>query len=325
MDGISAASAQAASSPGRIGPGLIEATPDSATRSPASRHLPGESARASLKHGHETVLHQRVRDLPGESARASLKRMTGRLRLRPPALSPGRIGPGLIEALVDLVSQPGGTRSPGRIGPGLIEACRRHPLPIVQCRNLPGESARASLKLGEALGCERVTPHLPGESARASLKQAGERVLAYLVGYDLPGESARASLKLHGADPSIAVRPAGTDLPGESARASLKLERRGDPSRNARQIESPGRIGPGLIEAYLIRYGTIAVAIMGNLPGESARASLKPRRGRNSQVSEIANCVSPGRIGPGLIEAMADCRATARRWRISRANRPGPH
>ena len=67
--------------------------------------------------------------------------------------------------------------------------------------NLPGESARASLKLGANGGQKLVVPtDLPGESARASLKHdCGECDGHRRVG-DLPGESARASLKLFEAD-----------------------------------------------------------------------------------------------------------------------------
>ena len=62
-------------------------------------------------------------NLPGESARASLKRFPIRCGAMACAQSPGRIGPGLIEAgsvrtaVIRELPQ-----SPGRIGPGLIEA-----------------------------------------------------------------------------------------------------------------------------------------------------------------------------------------------------------
>ena len=58
------------------------------------------------------------------------------------------------------------------------------------------------------------------------------------------------------------------------------------------------------------------------LPGESARASLKQQghvAGRDIQT------LSPGRIGPGLIEARAILRHDTQDGAISRANRPGPH
>ena len=42
---------------------------------------------------------------------------------------------------------------------------------------------------------------------------------------------------------------------------------------------------------------------MRDLPGESARASLKHVRARLGQVRSHG-AVSPGRIGPGLIEAL---------------------
>ena len=60
--------------------------------------------------------------LPGESARASLKQEGSRTSPAQIALSPGRIGPGLIEAPELLARDEEGRISPGRIGPGLIEA-----------------------------------------------------------------------------------------------------------------------------------------------------------------------------------------------------------
>ena len=86
-------------------------------------------------------------------------------------------------------------------------------------------------------------------------------------------------------------------FPGESARASLKrrtLRRRAGP-----RIPFPGRIGPGLIEAWP---GKRSVVIRpSNFPGESARASLKPHKLRHRRPSPRRGF--PGRIGPGLIEA----------------------
>ena len=88
-------------------------------------------------------------------------------------------------------------------------------------KNLPGESARASLKRG-APGPRVPRPlrHLPGESARASLKRSTASCRHPHAASHLPGESARASLK-QGWASSL------TTLTGPS----------------------PGRIGPGLIEA----------------------------------------------------------------------------
>ena len=60
-------------SPGRIGPGLIEATRHDEMHWFPISNLPGESARASLKHARFDELRGEGRDLPGESARASLK------------------------------------------------------------------------------------------------------------------------------------------------------------------------------------------------------------------------------------------------------------
>ena len=93
------------------------------------------------------------------------------------------------------------------------------------------------------------------------------------------------------------------NLPGESARASLKQDAI-ETTRCGLELAwagSPGRIGPGLIEA------TFAVRLAlsdGQGPisrAKSARASLKPPDGTflNSPLSPIAS--------------------------ISRANRPGPH
>ena len=59
-----------------------------------------------------------------------------------------------------------------------------------------------------------------------------------------------------------------------------------------------------------------------NLPGESARASLKHARYRRASGGRSR---SPGRIGPGLIEAWMFMLALAEVSAISRANRPGPH
>ena len=88
-----------------------------------------------------------LRHLPGESARASLKPpRTGIHRGRRGSGSPGRIGPGLIEASPPVASG-------------------RGPDP-----HLPGESARASLKLLQVSKHADGTENLPGESARASLK-----------------------------------------------------------------------------------------------------------------------------------------------------------
>ena len=152
----------AAISPGRIGPGLIEASTNGAVTTGVAPDLPGESARASLKHArNESGLKVRHRDLPGESARASLKPMYSEV--------------GVVAAAV----------SPGRIGPGLIEACHEQMPAASSTRDLPGESARASLKRDEADSRASVLPYLPGESARASLKP---------VRY-------RASLARHGESP----------------------------------------------------------------------------------------------------------------------------
>ena len=87
-------------------------------------------------------------DLPGESARASLKPDTPSGACHTLAGSPGRIGPGLIEATVtvSVASTEAPMASPGRIGPGLIEAVRSEGVPNQPARDLPGESARASLK-----------------------------------------------------------------------------------------------------------------------------------------------------------------------------------
>ncbi len=111
--------------PGRICPGLIEAAPKPwACRSRSIGLFPGEYARASLKH--------RWRDLGKWNGRH---------------LFPGRICPGLIEALC-----PAGARS--------------------VCSSLfPGEYARASLKRAGPQSAWRADDHLfPGEYARASLK-----------------------------------------------------------------------------------------------------------------------------------------------------------
>ena len=110
---------------------------------------------------------------------------------------------------------------------------------------------------------------------------------------------------------------AAVNLPGESARASLK---RGPERVNARpESTSPGRIGPGLIEAAEI---SAACRQRRYLPGESARASLKHGGGGTESGSRVE---SPGRIGPGLIEAREALSGKAAHGPISRANRPGPH
>ena len=57
-------------------------------------------------------------------------------------------------------------------------------------------------------------------------------------------------------------------------------------------------------------------------PGESARASLKPRKADSGIVEHV---VFPGRISPGLIEAMQPSRGCNGGADISRANQPGPH
>ena len=110
-------------------------------------------------------------------------------------------------------------------------------------------------------------PYLPGESARASLKPVADVGLGALLERYLPGESARASLKLR-------IEGWGVVL----------------------LAGSPGRIGPGLIEA--IRVWTCDMAVSNYLPGESARASLKR--------------MDLGPASPSVTH-------------ISRANRPGPH
>ena len=103
---------------------------------------------------------------------------------------PGRISPGLIEAVSAVPRQLCGCPFPGRISPGLIEASSTGSRPATR-RDFPGESARASLK---QVGCgcaERVEPY---ESARASLKLVPQEVWLF-IGPNFPGESARASLK----------------------------------------------------------------------------------------------------------------------------------
>ena len=85
--------------PGRISPGLIEAsTTGTAIWAPLHRDFPGESARASLKH-----------DVGGT-----------RRSLRP--VFPGRISPGLIEAATAPTCPGSSAPISGRISPGLIEA-----------------------------------------------------------------------------------------------------------------------------------------------------------------------------------------------------------
>ena len=93
--------------------------------------------------------------------------------------------------------------------------------------------------------------------------------------YDLPGESARASLKLQLRPSFGIVLRAWANLPGESARASLKQA--SEVCGAGEVTGSPGRNGPGLIEAW---------------PSEAGRRRT----------------ASPGRIGPGLIEAARSSR-----------------
>ena len=61
---------------------------------------------------------------------------------------------------------------PGRICPGLIEAIRDRDRYTHHAGHFPGESARASLKLAHALTATRRRNYFPGESARASLKRS---------------------------------------------------------------------------------------------------------------------------------------------------------
>ena len=206
-------------SPGRIGPGLIEAALLPSAASVPSPDLPGESARASLK-----------RKLHGPSVSAI-------------RLSPGRIGPGLIEAGPRAATWTTPLRtSPGRIGPGLIEAAVLYR----QGPRLATSPGRIGPGLIEAM--HRAFPRSPGRTS------------------------------------------------------------------------SPGRIGPGLIEAApptSAESGTRPY-----LPGESARASLKHDFRRPVAAGPVT---SPGRIGPGLIEARASGSGSTGWSPISRANRPGPH
>ena len=123
-------------SPGRIRPGLIEARPCSLARSPRAHPLRGGFAPASLKHvayrgRHPMRCHGALR---GGFAPASLKLGIDIGPVVHAADSPGRIRPGLIEARLRTdcpasLKHGSGVAgwheqrgSPGRIRPGLIEA-----------------------------------------------------------------------------------------------------------------------------------------------------------------------------------------------------------
>ena len=135
-------------------------------------NLPGESARASLKPAPGCRSRPAsLRYLPGESARASLKQDPPESGIIASVRSPGRIGPGLIEATATRCFARRRTASPGRIGPGLIEACYSTCELFHERRVSPG----------------RIGPGLI-EARHASQYPTEER-------WDLPGESARASLK----------------------------------------------------------------------------------------------------------------------------------
>ena len=168
-----------ATSPGRIGPGLIEAEHLFELKDIKDVHLPGESARASLKHsqtsaryrwhrqhlpgesaraslklyGHREYAPAGASNLPGESARASLKRLPSTVRHCLPPISPGRIGPGLIEAPHRRPPKAWASLSPGRIGPGLIEAFSNFgSIPLAS----PASPGRIGPGLIEALRTSRV-------------------------------------------------------------------------------------------------------------------------------------------------------------------------
>jgi len=158
------------------------------------------------------------------------------------------------------------TTSPGRIRPGLIEARRELRMGARGLTDLPGGSARASLKQGflarqvdrRVSSPGRIRPGLI-EAARSrsrwtSSSESPGRIRPGLIeatcrgksghpSHDLPGGSARASLK-HSTGSSRGRRR--RYLPGGSARASLKPHAPVDPVQVA---ASPGRIRPGLIEA----------------------------------------------------------------------------
>ena len=164
----------------------------------------------------------------------------------------------------------------------------------------------------------------PGETARASLKlgRASRRVQDGPVNF--PGETARASLKRHdpvqrAACPTLHLFP-GRNGPGliEAMAAPAVRGTRGDrfPGRNgpglieAQTIEPkvshddeglsefPGRNGPGLIEASSRPFRS-GLEHVGYFPGETARASLKPLPQRSPLPAVV--------------------------YGISRAKRPGPH
>ena len=111
-------------------------------------------------------------------------------------------------------------RFPGRIGPGLIEASPSW------CRG-------------------RRRSSFPGRIGPGLIEAAADQLALLVAVADFPGELARASLKRQQRRPRP---PMLGNFPGELARASLKLE--DWYTNNGYYRTFPGRIGPGLIEAF---------------------------------------------------------------------------
>ena len=186
--------------------------------------------------------------------------------------------------------------------PGLIEACPAPRCTRAATAPFPGHCARASLKHVEHVPVGVVFGSVPGPSRPASLKRKSPNISHF---FHLP--TLLFFFSVVGCTP-------GPSCPGliEAARRHRGRNRGYGRSRASR----PGRIEAGIALA------AIGSGCSSPFPGVCARASLKHDvgiigRGDRGPV--------PGRLRPGLIEAIRTRPRRLTNSRRSRAFAPGPH
>ena len=152
------------------------------------------------------------------------------------------------------------------------------------------------------LADDRPISYFPGESARASLKHhVGERAETVMSSARFPGRISPGLIEAC----DICIRcTCGRTFPGRISPGLIEAGQSEGRRISRPPSGFPGRISPGLIEATADPAEAIRSDADGDFPGESARASLKPResgrtltsshRGRNFPGESARASLKPG-------------------------------